>query len=128
MKEHGIIFMLGFHHEQATSLCSLLQEMRRRSRLTISNELLHRKFPVTHTQTTHLPIILCKFSTFLHKDNIPLTRHDLAWLVESAHGNDRTIGILILLHTAHETHTLRRVEHLLSRLNRRCSTRRKVCS
>src|SRR5258708_7765939 len=104
MKEHGIIFMLGFHHEQTASLCSLLQEMRRWSRVTISNELLHRKFPITHTQTTHLPIILRKFSTLLHKDDIPFTRHDLAWLVESSHGNDAAIRVLILLHTAHETH------------------------
>src|SRR5260221_5730971 len=113
MKEHGIIFMLGLHHEQTTSLCSLLQEMRRRSRVAISDELLHRKFPVTHTQTAHLPIILCKFSTFLHKDDIPFTRHDLAWLVESTNGNDAAIGVLILLHTTHEAHTLSRVKYLL---------------
>src|SRR5258708_19954052 len=113
MKEHGIIFMLSFHHKQAASLCSLLQEMRRWSRVAISNELLYRKVTVTDTQNRHLPIILCKFSTFLHKDDIPLTRHDLAWLVESTHGNDRAIGVLILLHTTHEAHTLSRVEYLL---------------
>src|SRR5260221_13839131 len=101
MKEYGIIFMLGFHHEQSTRLCSLLQEMRRWSRVTISNELLHREFAITYTQTAHLPIILCKFSTFLYKDDIPLTRHDLAWLVESSHSNDAAIWVLILLHTAH---------------------------